>query len=82
MSCCAKHREQWRGESPAQRLAPTAHGGIVVFQYVGRHSLTVVGPVTGRVYQFWGAGATAAIDPRDAPSVAAVPHVVQIRDLY
>ena len=45
------------------------------FEYVGTTGLTVVGPVTGRRYRFEGHRARVAIDLRDAPSMAAVPHL-------
>jgi len=50
----------------------------VHFKYVGSAAITVIGPVSGRFYSFFGAGAKAAVDARDAPSLAAVPHLVQI----
>lgn len=77
MSCCGQKRTQWRNEytAPAPSSAP---GGRVFFRYLGKTGVTVTGPVTGRSYQFTTAGATAAVDPRDAPSVAAVPHLQQI----
>ncbi len=78
MSCCGKRRETWRGESPQVPRAQAGHPGVVYFRYVGGSAITVVGPMTGRVYRFWGAGAAAAADPRDAPAMAAVPHLMQI----
>jgi hypothetical protein len=82
MSCCGKKRTaHWRGDPPqapaVQQMSPRA----VYFRYVGTASLTVVGPVTGRVYKFSGSGSAAATDPRDAPSIAAVPHLVQVTTL-
>jgi hypothetical protein len=81
MSCCGKKRTaHWRGDSPqtpAIQISPRA----VYFRYVGTASLTVVGRVTGRVYKFSGSGSAAATDPRDAPSLAAVPHLVQVTTL-
>jgi hypothetical protein len=55
-------------------MAPQA----VHFKYLGASAITVIGPVSGRAYRFFGAGARAAVDPRDAPSLATVPHLVQI----
>jgi hypothetical protein len=78
MSCCGKKREIWRGKSPQLPKAPSGNPGAVYFRYLGNKALTVAGTVTGRVYQFWGSGAAAAADPRDAPALAAVPHLTQI----
>jgi hypothetical protein len=36
----------------------------------------VRGPVTGRTYHFASAGAVLAVDPRDAPSLTAVPQLL------
>ena len=88
MTCCGKHRAQWLNavrndriddhhQTPPPSTGSPAH--VVHFKYLGATGLTVVGPVSGRSYQFFGAGATAAVDPRDAPSVAAVPHLVRVQ---
>jgi hypothetical protein len=88
MTCCGKHRVQWLSAARNDRIddrrqtpLPSADFPVraVHFKYLGATGLTVVGPVSGRSYQFFGAGATAAVDPRDAPSVAAVPHLVRVR---
>jgi hypothetical protein len=81
MSCCGKKREVWRGEAQRTPLMPANRAPAVYFRYVGNSALTVVGPVTGRVYTFSGRGAAAAADPRDAPSIAAVPLLVQVSKL-
>ncbi|MCC6860525.1 MAG: hypothetical protein IT158_18305 [Bryobacterales bacterium] len=41
-------------------------------------ALTVFGPVSGRRYRFAGQGARLAIDPRDRPSLAAVPRLREV----
>jgi hypothetical protein len=51
----------------------------IVFEYVGKTGMTVVGPSTGNRYRFDRAGARAVIDPRDHAAVAAVPHLRQVR---
>ena len=87
MTCCGKHRAEWLSAARTDRIddsrqtpppssSPLAR--VVHFKYLGARGVTVVGPVSGRTYQFFGAGATAAVDPRDAPSVAAVPHLIRI----
>ena len=78
MSCCGKKREMWRSRPPQLPAAPVSHSGVVYFRYLGKTGLTLVGAVTGKVYQFTGSGAAAAADPRDAPSMAAVPLLTQI----
>jgi hypothetical protein len=45
----------------------------VNFQYLGATGLTVIGPVTQRVYVFIGPGMQVSVDVRDARSLAAVP---------
>lgn len=65
------------GMTMAAHPAPSAAGAAgVAFRYTGYTSLTVRGPVTGRTYHFASAGAVLAVDPRDAPSLAAVPQLL------
>lgn len=65
------------GMTMAAHPAPSAAGPTgVAFRYTGYTSLTVRGPVTGRTYHFASAGAVLAVDPRDAPSLAAVPQLL------
>jgi hypothetical protein len=76
MSCCGRKRDQLRSDTVERALfAPPGAdgGGRVFFQYLGRLSARVVGAATGRTYVFGWPGATASVDPRDAPSVAVVP---------
>ena len=92
MSCCGKNRtEDYHSGRPS--LAPEpAEDGLrraghvrpvapisVVFEYVGKTALTALGPVTGRRYRFSRPGARVAVDWRDAPSLAAVPNLRQLR---
>jgi hypothetical protein len=56
----------------------TIHG-TVSFEYVGRSTLTAIGPVTGRRYRFGAPGARVAVDVRDRPSLVSVPHLRQLR---
>jgi hypothetical protein len=71
-----------RRESGRQLASPPGRAltatSLIFFKYVGPTAMTVVGPVTGRRYVLPGPGATAAVDPRDAPAVAAVPHLVRV----
>jgi hypothetical protein len=50
----------------------------VIFQFFGEAGLRVVGAATGRTYVFGWPGAAAAVDPRDAPSVATAPGLRQV----
>jgi len=81
--CCGKSRTQFQRGTPSlqpPRPAPAAspqpqfprYTGAT-FEYVGRTGLTVRGPVTGRQYRFDRPGSRVEVDPRDRPSVAAVP---------
>jgi hypothetical protein len=54
-------------------------GAPVVFEYVGRTGLTVLGPITGHRYRFAGPGAKVPVDSRDAASLAAVPNLERAR---
>ena len=66
------------GMTSAAHQAPSAAAGGIgaAFRYTGHTSLTVRGPVTGRTYHFASAGAVLAVDPRDAPSLTAVPQLL------
>lgn len=81
MSCCGKQRTNWRGDSPRIPQAQSVNRRVVYFRYVGNKSISVVGSATGRTYKFWGAGATVAADPRDAPFIAGIPLMEQISAL-
>lgn len=66
--------------TPIGHHSPSAPAGIdsaPAFQYVGHTSLTVRGPLTGRIYHFVSSGTVLSVDPRDAPSLAAVPQLVR-----
>ena len=77
MSCCGSKRADWQSiDQPRTPQAP--NGGAVYFRYWGSGSFTVTGPATGRSYRISGGGAVIAADPKDAPSLAAVPQFVQI----
>jgi hypothetical protein len=89
MACCGKGREQLRGTSPQPQAfspgssampPPPARRFVACFEYVGRTALTVLGPVTGKRYRFDGPGARVVVDLRDRPSLAAVPHLREIRN--
>ncbi len=87
--CCGKSRAQFQTRIPSPpppRLATQTAGPPpfmrypgTTFEYVGLTGLTVAGPVTGRVYRFDRPGARVEVDPRDRPSIAAIPVLRQIR---
>ena len=78
MSCCGSQR-QFLGSAqvPDRRRQPLPQAAIR-FEYVGSTGLTTVGPVTGRRYRFDKPGSRVLVDPRDAPSLAAVPFLRRI----
>ena len=80
MSCCGKQRQQARIEPTPMPYTQPTNG--VYFRYLGPTGITVIGSVTGRKYEFAMSGATAAADPRDAPSLAAVPYITQVSRPY
>jgi hypothetical protein len=57
---------------PARRPEGVA---TVPLQYVGPTALTVFGGVTGTRYRFPNAGAVLRVDPRDLPSMGAIPYL-------
>lgn len=74
MPCCGKQRSQLIGSYSSGGTAPERH----FFRYLGRTSLTVAGPVSGKYYRFLAPGATVEADPRDAPSMEKVPHLRRV----
>lgn len=83
MSCCGRHRETFRGTSqssrrPSDRPRKPLPQSPVRFEYVGATGLTVLGPATGKRYRFDRSGAQVLIEPRDVPSMAAVPHLRRV----
>lgn len=82
MSCrCGKKIEYNEGVPDRQaiesskRVVPGGPLPQISFEYFGFTGMTVVGPITGRVYRFDRAGAVVAVDTRDAPSFVAVPNL-------
>jgi len=70
MSCCGGNRRS----APA---APTA-SRMVLFEYVGRTSLVVIGPATRTSYRFERTGARALVDARDRASLSSIPVLRQV----
>jgi hypothetical protein len=90
MPCCGQKRAQFTTipgaeRSPAFDRAPLAPPTgrpaaplPLLFEYQGATAATVIGPVTRRVYRFDGPRARVAVDPRDAPSIAALPNLRRV----
>lgn len=81
MSCCGKMREQARGGTPPEVNAlrgPATEERAVIFRCTGA-GVAAYGPITGRLYEFNGHGATVGVDERDAPALAMVPQLEPLR---
>jgi hypothetical protein len=94
MSCCGKARAQAQRAislptarpKPAsapqrqpQRQAQPLVTQNAYFSYLGSTGLTVVGPVSSRVYRFLPSGPPVVVDPRDAVSLTRVPNLRRIQ---
>lgn len=83
MSCCGDRYAgpQGRAASSVPPSRAPASGAPVdpTFEYVGRTSLTVTGPATGRHYRFESTGARHVVSRYDAPSLLYVPNLRQVR---
>jgi hypothetical protein len=83
MSCCGRRVTPAGGHGPGRAVGavvpaatrPAGRQSYVLFEYVGRTGMTVIGGVSGRRYRFDGPGARVAVDPVDRASLAAVPHL-------
>jgi hypothetical protein len=51
---------------------------VVHLQYVGSAGLVAIGSATGTHYRFDAANRIVAVDPRDYPSLAAIPHLRRV----
>jgi hypothetical protein len=84
MPCCGQKREHVTPARPPQHVqprptatAPSARPPIT-FEYTGKTSLAVTGPITRASYRFLLPGAKVSVDARDAGAVAAVPNIRRI----
>ena len=64
---------------PAQATPGRLLRAMATFEYLGRTSLTAVGPATGRQYLFASPGARVAVDLRDRLGLSAVPQLREVR---
>jgi hypothetical protein len=51
----------------------------VAFVYGGKTGMTVVGPVSGRVYRFDRPGAQVSVDARDKFLLATIPNLMMVK---
>lgn len=90
MPCCGKKRAGFLAGDATPRGGDTAgstsvHGrpvasAVTYFQYTGKTALTAIGPLSRQRYRFGGPGAVVEVDARDAPSLAAVPNLRQLKN--
>ncbi len=88
MSCCGSQRTQFQADrrslpqsSPvakSQGFTTPPRRFVICFEYVGQTGMTAIGGATGWCYRFDRPGARVIVDPRDRPSLAAVPNLRQI----
>ena len=89
MPCCGKKRAKARREAEDGRKSKTAEDArlqaslardpVPSFQYLGKTSLTVIGPRTGRQYRFGRPGAVVTVDPQDRRALSDVSMLRQVR---
>lgn len=84
MSCCGSKRRQLpaRASASPNGTPQPLHSYAVprttsgkVFKYTGRTTLTVRGPITGRMYRFSKLNLRIAVDGRDASALMGVPNL-------
>jgi len=71
MACCGNQRKQFKYRETSAPAAP------ITFEYIGKTSAVVIGGATGKHYSFTFPGARIEADPRDVPSLQAVPVLRQ-----
>jgi hypothetical protein len=83
--CCSRPAPKLAASTRARvsattsvRTAPRVR--TVIFEYVGSTALTVVSPITRRVYRFDRPGARVEIDARDRSWVTFVPNVAALAE--
>lgn len=73
MSCCGKVRA---AQTPHHASSPNPNPSY--FEYIGRTSMTVVGPITARRYHFPATGARLQVDARDRKGMLGVPNIREL----
>lgn len=74
MSCCGKGRSQLKVTASQATGRPTT----LVFEYVGRTRMSVIGPATRTSYRFDRPGARVLVDGRDRASLSTIPLLRQV----
>ena len=85
--CCGSKRSAARAAAVAGRNAAAAPVGprgptassVTMFEYVGKGETWIRGAVSGQVYTFRRQGDRVRVDPRDSPSLAALPSLRSVR---
>jgi hypothetical protein len=86
--CCGGNRAAARAAAVAagrgSAAAPSAASAIsvtteIMFEYAGRESASITGPVSGRVYRFTGPGDRVRVDARDRPGLASMSVLRWVR---
>jgi len=79
--CCGRTKDP--APTPRERQTIATHSASTLTgipsQYIGSTAMTVIGPVSGRVYRFDGPGSRLELDRRDVPHLTAVPKLKFIR---
>ena len=83
MSCCGRQRTMSQRPARTSPSRAPVHAVSekprriqgVFFEYVGRTSLTVIGPRSGKRYRFDNPGARVEVDLRDRPWLAAMARL-------
>lgn len=78
MSCCGQARGRATIRNKSTDTAGVPGPSTVIFEYVGRTALSIIGPATRTSYRFGKPGARAIVDARDRNSLAAVPVLRQV----
>jgi hypothetical protein len=89
MACCGQKRQQITAQaSPVRRpdgqmknsgtKELLIHREGIKFQYVGKTAMITIGLVSGQQYRFASPGTIVQVDPRDSPSLEAIPNLRQI----
>jgi hypothetical protein len=75
--CCGRNSQATNtvgGQAAAARSQSTAGA-----QYVGKTAMTVLGPVSGKIYRFSSPGERVELDRRDLTGLASVPKLKFVR---
>jgi hypothetical protein len=75
--CCGRNNQTTNlGSGQATAARPQTTAGA---QYIGKTAMTVLGPVSGKIYRFGNSGERVELDRRDLSGLASVPKLKFIR---